>query len=162
MVFVFLAFNVFFFSHFCISETYTLAIKVNVIGRTCDVYGGNGPGHPIEVSFGEINVSEFTNERYTKNIDYYFDCGSQSPSNSNFKLKFESSSAEFNTDLVRTSNVNLGLKIQADNKMLSPREYRNFTYNKKPLLTVSPVLNTAKKIDLGLFTSTGVLKIEYQ
>lgn len=134
MVFVFLAFNVFFFSHFCISETYTLAIKVNVIGRTCDVYGGNGPGHPIEVSFGEINVSEFTNERYTKNIDYPFDCGSQSPSNSNFKLKFESLSAEFNTDLVRTSNVNLGLKIQADNKMLLPEEYRNFTYNKNHYL----------------------------
>ncbi|CAG9406460.1 fimbrial protein [Providencia alcalifaciens] len=134
MVFVFLAFNVFFFSHFCISETYTLAIKVNVIGRTCDVYGGNGTGHPIEVSFGEINVSEFTNERYTKNIDYPFDCSSQSPSNSNFKLKFESLSAEFNTDLVRTSNVNLGLKIQADNKMLLPEEYRNFTYNKNHYL----------------------------
>ncbi len=153
---------IFLFSSFCMAETYTLTIKVNVIESTCDVYGENGPGQPIEVSFGEINLNKFTSERYTKNIDYRLDCGSKSSSNPNLKLKFESSSAGFNTDLVETSNPNLGLKIQADNTLLLPNEYRNFTYQTQPVLTATPVFHEGKEIELGLFTASGILKVEYQ
>lgn len=151
-----------FFSGFCIAETYTLTIKVDVIESTCDVYGENGPGQPIEVSFGEMNLNKFTSERYTKNIDYHLDCGNKSSSNPNLKLKLESSSAGFNTDLVETSNPNLGLKIQADNTLLLPNEYRNFTYQTQPVLTATPVFHEGKEIELGLFKATGILKVEYQ
>ncbi|MEX6186224.1 fimbrial protein, partial [Providencia hangzhouensis] len=37
-----------FFSSFCLAETYTLTLKVDVIESTCDVYGENGSGQPIE------------------------------------------------------------------------------------------------------------------
>ncbi len=47
------------FSSFCLAETYTLTIKVDVIESTCDVYGENGPGQPMK-SFGEINLHRFT------------------------------------------------------------------------------------------------------
>lgn len=151
-----------FFSSFCLAETYTLTIKVDVIESTCDVYGENGPGQPIEVSFGEINLHGFTSERYTKNIDYHLDCGSKSSSNPNLKLKLESSSASFNTNLLETSNPNLGLKIQADNTPLLPNEYRNFTYYAQPVLTATPVFHEGKEIELGLFSATGMLKVEYQ
>ncbi len=151
-----------FFSGFCFAETYSLTIKVDIIESTCDVYGEKGPGNPIEVSFGEININNFTSELYLKNIDYFLDCGDKSLSNPSLKLKFERPSASFNTDLIETSNPNLGLRIQADNKPLLLNEYHNFTYYRKPSLTVSPVLNKGTEIELGLFTATGMLKVEYQ
>ncbi|WP_265524685.1 fimbrial protein [Providencia rustigianii] len=165
---VFLLFTVFintliiFFSGFCFAETYSLTIKVDVIESTCDIYGNDGPGNPIEVSFGEMNLNGFTSERYTRDIHYAIDCGGNTSSNPNLKLKFESDISDFDATLVKTSNPRLGLKIQADNKLLSPNEYRNFTYSNKPLLSVSPVLDEGKKIEFGAFTAIGRLKVEYQ
>ncbi|WP_322741040.1 fimbrial protein, partial [Providencia heimbachae] len=151
-----------FYSGIGFAEVFSLNIKIEVVEKSCDVYGDLGPNLPIEINFDEINLNGFTSERYARNVNYNLDCGDKSSSNPSLKLIFESANADFDTTLVETSNPNLGLKILADNTLLSPNEHRNFIYAKKPSLIVLPVLNIGKEIELGPFTSTGVLKVEYQ
>ncbi|QLQ99210.2 fimbrial protein [Providencia alcalifaciens] len=145
-----------------LAEVFTLNLKIEVVQKSCNVYGDLGPNQPIEVKFGEMNLNGFTSARYRQDINYHLDCGDASSNNPNLKLIFESDITDFDPTLVKTSNSNLGLKIFFDNQLLSPKEYREFSYSQKPLLSVLPVLNTENKIELGPFTSTGVLKIEYQ
>ncbi|MGJ3353869.1 fimbrial protein [Providencia sp. Je.9.19] len=151
-----------FYSGLGFAEVFNLSIKIDVIQKSCDVYGDLGPNLPIEINFDEINLNGFTSENYARNINYNLDCGDKSSSNPSLKLIFESSSSDFDTTLVETSNPNLGLKILADNTLLSPNQPRNFMYSKKPSLSVLPVLNIGKEIELGPFSSTGILKVEYQ
>ncbi|MEZ2896482.1 fimbrial protein [Providencia rettgeri] len=139
-----------------------MSIKIDVIENACDVYGPGGKNSPIEINFYEINVNNFDSGRYAKNINYTIDCGSQNVINPNLKLKFESEPADFNSNFVRTTNPNVGLKIVSDGVLLPPKEYKNFNLSNKPSLVVYPVLNTEEDIELGLFEATGVLKVEYQ
>ncbi|MEQ4655415.1 fimbrial protein [Providencia rettgeri] len=150
------------YSGFCFAEIFNLSIKIDVIQKSCDVYGDLGPNFPIEINFNEINLNGYTSERYARDINYHLDCGGESSSNQSLNLIFESNPSDFDATLVETSNPNLGLKILADNTLLSPNQPYNFMYSKKPSLSVLPVLNIEKEIELGPFTSAGVLKVEYQ
>ncbi|EJD6080199.1 fimbrial protein [Providencia rettgeri] len=150
------------YSSIGLAEVFSVNIKIDVIQKSCDVYGDLGPNLPIEINFGEMNLNGFTSERYARNINYNLDCGDKSSSNPSLKLIFESSSSDFDTTLVGTSNPNLGLKILADNTLLLPNQPRNFMYSKKPSLSVIPVLNDGEEIKLGPFDSSGIIKVEYQ
>lgn len=157
----FILLMLFCYSKASVSEVFSVSIKIEVVENACDVYGPGGKNSPIEINFYEINVNKFDSERYAREINYTIDCGDGSAANSNLKLKFESTVAGFDSNLIKTTNSNVGLKITSNGTLLPPNQYENFVLSNKPSLTVYPVLNTEEEIELGLFTATGVLKVEY-
>lgn len=39
-----------------LAETYTLTVKVTVVEKTCDIYGPDGIGQPINVAMGDLII----------------------------------------------------------------------------------------------------------
>ncbi|MBO0160183.1 hypothetical protein, partial [Vibrio parahaemolyticus] len=84
---------------------------------------------------------------YEQPIDYTLDCDDATNSTP-LKLRFENNSgANFNANLLRTSEPNLGLRVKQDGYPFAFNNWVYFTYGNQPELSVVPVARGSAGID---------------
>lgn len=155
--------NMMLFSTGVLAETYTLTVKVTVVEKTCDIYGAEGIGQPINVDMGNLVIKDIDGVSYGKtDIEYFLQCD-DSASDPALKLKFDGPRMSGEAaNVLSTSAPNLGLRLMANNSDLNLATWRNFTYNTKPTLSVIPKGSNTGGISDGQMTASATLSVEYQ
>ncbi len=152
-------------SNLCLADVYNVQIKVTIIQKTCDIYGVSGVNQPIEIQLNQgspMYPNYINGDNYTTEIPYTLNCPG-ALNNAALKLKFDGSPDKFNSQLLKTSDENLGLRLRVENKHLNIGEWYNFSYLNKPRLTVTPeISNDSNLIKEGDIYASGVLSVEYQ
>lgn len=154
--------NLILFSSAALAETYTLTVKVTVVEKTCDIYGSDGIGQPINVTMGDLIIKNIDGVSYGQTeIPYQLQCedGDQNPA---LKLKFDGPKMNGQaTNVLATSDPNLGLRLMANNTDLSLGIWRDFNYSQPPVLSVIPK-GSGEGINDGQMTASATLSVEYQ
>ncbi|MDR9616863.1 fimbrial protein [Providencia rettgeri] len=154
-----------FISNLCLADVYNIEIKVTVIQKTCDIYGVSGENQPIEIQLNQGNPmfpNYINGNNYITEIPYTLNCPGAS-NNAALKIKFDGAVDKFNSELLKTSDDNVGLRVRVENVHLNIGDWHNFSYLNKPKLTVTPeVSNDSKLIKEGDIYASGVLSVEYQ
>lgn len=146
-----------------LAKTYTLTVKVTVVEKTCDIYGPEGIGQPINVDMGDIIIKQIDGTSYKKtDIAYFLQCDDPA-SNPALKLKFDGlrMSGEA-ANVLSTSDPNLGLRLMADDSNLNLATWRNFNYSNPPTLSVIPKGSNTGGINDGQMMASATLSVEYQ
>lgn len=155
--------NLMLFSTVALAETYTLTIKVTVVEKTCDLYGPDGIGQPINVAMGDLIIKNIDGVSYGKtDIQYQLQCddGDQNPA---LKLKFDGQQMNGQAaNVLSTSDPNLGLRLMANNTNLNLGTWRNFNYSQPLALSVIPKGSNSGGINDGQMTASATLSVEYQ
>lgn len=143
------------------AKDFTVTLSVTVARGTCDIYGVNGAGQPIDVDMGDMIISNIDGMHYQKNIPYELAC-SDTTDNPALRIMFGGTGADFNNRVLATSNINLGLQLKVDNISADLNSWHNFNYASKPELSVIPVTGGNGETEDGPFTAAGTLRVEYQ
>ncbi|WP_368877486.1 fimbrial protein [Providencia vermicola] len=155
--------NLMLFSVAALAETYILTVKVTVVEKTCDIYGAGGIGQPINVTMGDLIIKNIDGVSYGQTeIPYQLQCedGDQNPA---LKLKFDGPRMNNQaTNVLATSDPNLGLRLMANNTDLGLGTWRNFNYSQTPVLSVIPIGSGTGGINDGQMTASATLSVEYQ
>lgn len=154
--------SVLLFSGLTLAETYTLTVTVKVVERTCDIYGNNGIGQPIDVNMGDLMIKNIDGISYGKTeIPYFLNCD-DAANNPALKLKFDGPHMSGQAaNVLSTSDNNLGLRLMANNSNFNLGAWRNFNYEAKPTLSVIPI-GGGEGINDGPMTASATLSVEYQ
>lgn len=146
-----------------LAETYTLTVKVTVVEKTCDIYGPDGIGQPINVAMGDLIIKNIDGVSYGKtDIPYTLSCD-DAASNPALKLKFDGPRMSGQAaNVLSTSDKNLGLRLMAGNSNLNLGVWRHFNYSTQPTLSVIPIGSGAGGINDGQMTASATLSVEYQ
>ncbi|HHQ2586747.1 TPA: fimbrial protein [Providencia rettgeri] len=139
------------------SDSVNFRVKVTIVQKTCDVNGND----PIHVDFGDMIIKNIDGVMYERNIPYTLDCEDAS-SSQGLKLQISGSGASFNSDLLRTSESNLGLRFKRNNMVFARNTWVNFTYGSPPNLSVVPVVYGQNGLDDGEFIASATFNVEYQ
>ncbi|EOE1424303.1 fimbrial protein [Providencia stuartii] len=135
---------------------FRVTIRIEI--KTCDV----NDNQAIEVDFGDMIIKNIDGVAYEQPIDYTLDCDDATNSTP-LKLRFENNSgANFNANLLRTSEPNLGLRVKQDGYPFAFNNWVYFTYGNQPELSVVPVARGSAGIDDGPFTASALLTVEYE
>lgn len=158
-----LAASLLLFSSVSLAETYTLTVKVTVVEKTCDIYGPDGIGQPINVAMGDLIIKNIDGVSYGQtDIQYRLQCddGDQNPA---LKLKFDGQQMNDQApNVLSTSDPNLGLRLMANNTNLNLGTWRNFNYSQPLALSVIPKGSNSGGINDGQMTASATLSVEYQ
>ncbi|MEY0589103.1 fimbrial protein [Providencia manganoxydans] len=146
-----------------LADVFNIQVKVTVVAKTCDIYGNGGSGQPISVDMGDIIIKKIDGQSYAKtDIPYTLDC-EDAAENPALKLKFDGTHMpDQEANVLKTNEKNIGLRLLADGINLNLATWRNFNYNKKPILSVVPVASGTGGINDGIFTAYATLSVEYQ
>lgn len=118
-------------------------------------------GRPIEVDFGDVMTTRVNGSNYREPIEYTLVCAPEAENA--MKLQIQGSGAEFDAELLRTSNPNLGIKLQGVGGSFPLNSWMDFNYQDgKPGLWAVPVQKAGTTLEAGEFTATATMKIEYQ
>lgn len=139
------------------SDSVNFKVKVTIVQKTCDVNGNN----PIHVNFGDMIIKNIDGAMYEQPIPYTLDCEDAS-SSQGLKLQISGNAANFNSNLLRTSEPNLGLRFKQNNTVFSRDAWVNFTYGSPPSLSVVPVAYGLDGLNDGDFTASATFNVEYQ
>lgn len=140
------------------SDQLGFTVKVRIELKTCDI----NDNKTIEVDFGDMIIKNIDGSAYEQPIDYNLDCDDATNSTP-LKLRFENNSgANFDADLLRTSEPNLGLRVKQNGNAFAFNDWIHFTYGNEPTLTVVPVTRGSEGIDDGEFSASALLTVEYE
>jgi len=144
-----------------LSPSYAFNLNVNVSATIMDppcIINGNSP---ISVNFGnDILISRIDGYNYEQPIAYTLDC---SAATSNLlKMQLKGSGATFNSVLLATNKVNLGIELRSNGSKLAVNNWLNFTNPARPVLTAVLVKNAAIAPTGGVFSASSTLVVEYQ
>ncbi|MGP3070585.1 fimbrial protein [Serratia nevei] len=134
-----------------------ITIKVAVLEQPSCVINGE---RPIEVDFGDdVIVNRVDGRNYSRPIGYTLNCGGGS---GKLKMQLRGSSAAFDSQLLQTSNGDLGIALLRDGNRVAPNSWMNFNYGDVPILTAVPVKRPGSVLKGGLFTAGATMLIAYQ
>lgn len=143
---------------YAISDSVSFDVKVTIVTKTCIVNNNN----PISVEFGEMIINKIKDGIYEQNIPYTLDCD-EPATGQGLRLQFLGTGAVFNTNLLQTSERDLGLQFKINGNAFNLNTWQNFAYtNTLPSLSVLAVASSIGGIDDGEFTATATFNVEYQ
>lgn len=151
------------FSSAANAEAHSLTVKITVVERTCDIYGNDGIGQPINVDLGDVIIKKIDGSSYKKtDINYSLRCDNANE-NPALKLKFDGPRMSGQAaNVLSTSDKNLGLRLMANNGNLNLGTWQNFHYQTKPALSVIPIGSDVGGINDGQMSASATLSVEYQ
>ncbi|WP_208904700.1 fimbrial protein [Serratia plymuthica] len=137
-------------------------ISINISGQITIPACIVNNGEVIDVYFGdELLTTRVNDGLYTKSIKYNFKC-SGNPSN-NLRMKVKGEVSNFNSKLLKTSNVNLGILLEKESSPLPLNQWVYFPYqNEAPSLQATLVSLSGEKLSAGTFNGTATLMVDYQ
>lgn len=141
------------------SDQLPFTVKVRIETKTCDVNNNQ----PIDVEFGDMIIKNIDGSDYEQPVPYQLTCA-DSANGTKMKLRFEggSGAALFNSDLLKTSENDLGLQFKYNNTKFAYNSWVPFTSGNQPTLTVVPVPSGDGGINDGELTATALLSVEYE
>lgn len=159
-----LIFNIFVLFFFMASNQASASIlaMVNVhviIGNPppCIINGDN----LIEINFGDdILTSKVDGVNYSQEVPYTLICSGQS--SNQMTLEIIGMEASFDSNIMRTSNKDLGIGLIINGKLQALNSKVMFTYPDSPKIAVVPMKNSASKLSGGAFSAGATLRIQYQ
>ncbi|EMB3084694.1 hypothetical protein CHI95_18750 [Providencia rettgeri] len=147
------------------ADSVTVNIKGNLIlNPPCEISGvGNGP---IEVDFKDMVIRTITGTNFPQPVPYTLKCDADGATN--VALRFKGDGAKFNSNVLKTSNDNLGIRF-ATVSGSSPTFFAlntdiRFTNSQRPTIRAYPLLNPGVAVNSiagGGFTSTVTLEASY-
>lgn len=142
---------------FAATDNLNFTVKVAIYQKLCTV----NDNKPITVDFKDMIISEIDGVKYKEPIIYDLEC-EDSADNPALKLRFENNTgASFDRTLLRTSDIELGIRIDANDNKLSLGDWVPFNFNALPVLTATPVPSGRGGINDGLLTASALLTVEY-
>jgi type 1 fimbria pilin len=137
-------------------------IPINISGEITIPACKVNDGEIIDVYFGdELLTTRVNDGYYSKNIKYELSCVGN-PSG-NLKIKIKGDASSFDTKLLKTSNVNLGILLKKESSPLPLNQWVYFPYrNEAPLLQATLVSLHGEKLSAGFFYGTATLMVDYQ
>lgn len=143
---------------YAVSDSVSFDVKVTVVAKTCEINDNN----PIAVEFGDMIINRIKDGIYEQPIPYTLDCG-EAPAGQLLRLQFLGTGSPFNSNLLQTSERDLGLQFKMDGTAFNLNTWQNFTYtNTLPALSVLAVASAVGGIEDGEFTATATFNVEYQ
>ncbi|WP_019410586.1 fimbrial protein [Pseudomonas psychrophila] len=139
-----------------------LAIGVSISGvivapPVCIINGGN----TLNVPFGnDLMTTRVDGVNYRRSVPYTVTCTGQ-PSNG-MTLKLQGVGAGFNSAVLGTNNVNLGIKLFINGADWSLNNTVNFTYPDLPTMEAVPVKKPASTLSAGAFSASATLVVALQ
>jgi len=143
------------------SPSYAFNLNVNVSATIMDppcIINGN---RPISVNFGnDILISRINGYNYEQPITYTLDCAAAT--SNLLKMQLKGSSTSFDSTLLTTNKVNLGIELRSNGSKLAVNNWLNFTNPARPVLTAVLIKNAAIAPTGGVFSASSTLVVEYQ
>lgn len=137
-------------------NTANITVKVAINAAPCDI-------DDIDVDFGtEVAVTDVAAGLAEKTVDYNLDCSSMDTARS-LKMVIQGVGADFDTNALKTSVPDLGIKIKANGSDYPLNTALNFANaNTKPILTALLVQKPGARLDAGEFNATATMMVDYQ
>ena len=136
-------------------------VKIAIYQKLCTV----NDNKPITVDFKDMIISEIDGVKYQEPIKFTLTC-EDSADNPALKVRFENNTgASFDNTLLRTSDIELGIRIDANGNKLNLGEWAPFKFNdldSQLKLTATPVPSGRGGINDGLLTASALLTVEYE
>lgn len=143
---------------YAVSDSVSFDVEVTVVAKTCEVNDNN----PITVEFGDMIINKIKDGIYEQPIPYTLDCG-EAPAGQLLRLQFSGTGAPFDSNLLRTSERDLGLQFKINGNKFNLNAWQNFNYtNTLPVLAVLAVASSVGGIEDDEFTATATFNVEYQ
>lgn len=115
----------------------------------------------IVVNFGDdVLTSRVDGTLYMQPVIYTLKC-SGAVDNA-LKMMIKGNEASFNSSILSTSNLSLGIKLLRDDQILPINRSFNFSYPMIPVLSAVPVKQTGSALSAGQFSGTATMVVEYQ
>ncbi|MBQ0666861.1 fimbrial protein, partial [Providencia rettgeri] len=113
----------------------------------------------------DMVIRNITGMNYMQEIKYKLTC--DAPNNTGLSLSIKGTAASFNTNLLTTSNTNLGISFYSGSTNLSTIRVNldpiKFPNSRRDPIYANPVINAkAANITAGSFTATATLLAEYE
>ncbi|MEX6319190.1 fimbrial protein [Providencia huaxiensis] len=144
------------------------SVRINFKGNLiqnppCEITGLNG--NEITIDFQDMVIRNITGMNYIQEIKYKLTC--DAPNNTGLSLSIKGTAASFNTNLLTTSNTNLGISFYSGFTNLSTIRVNldpiKFPNSRRDPIYANPVINAkAANITAGSFTATATLLAEYE
>lgn len=139
-----------------------LAVGVSIRGvivapPTCIINAGS----ILHVPFGnDLMTTRIDGVNYRRAVPYTVTCTGL-PSNG-MTLKLQGTGSSFNSALLGTNNVNLGIKLFINGAAWSLNNTVNFTYPSLPAMEAVPVKRPASTLSAGAFSASATLVVALQ
>ncbi|ANF61778.1 fimbrial protein [[Haemophilus] ducreyi] len=143
------------------NEHFDIQVVLTIQGTGCVVNNNQA----IEINFGEMSPKNINGKAYEKVIPFDLQCND--PANTQYSLYFGRNngadfvSSEYGVTLLATSNSNLGLMIKRNGVPYPFNFSSTITEHSKQKLSVVPVVNQYAKLDIGPFTASASMVLEY-
>ncbi|CFR06270.1 fimbrial protein [Yersinia kristensenii] len=145
-------------SAWALNKTATVNVSVTIFAAPpCEINSNN----TINVNFGDtVLTSNIDGVNYIKPVNYTLNC--TAAADNALKISINGNGATFDTNLLKTSNSGLGIKLIRDGQQLALNTTSNFTYPNVPVLQAVPIKQTNATLSTGYFSGTATLVVEYQ
>lgn len=141
-----------------LNKASTVTVSVNIFAAPPCVINSN---NTINVDFGDdLLASRIDGVQYMKPVSYTLDC-TAAASNA-LKMSITGNGAVFDTNVLRTTNTDLGVQLMRNGQPLTLNSAFNFTYPSAPVLQAVLVKKTNATLSTGYFSGTATLVVEYQ
>ncbi len=135
----------------------TVTVKVTVVAPPpCTI----NDDRPIEVEFGDVMTTRVDGSNYKMPVNYTLSC-TEASSNA-VKLQVQGNGASFDSTVLKTDKVGLGVQLLQGDSKLGVNNWLNFTYPNKPELWAVPVKQSGATLTGGEFTAGATMKVAYQ
>lgn len=115
----------------------------------------------INVNFGDdLLTSNINGVNYKQSIIYSLNCNSAA--SNLLKMSIIGNEAIFDSNTLKTSNSQLGVKFTRNGQPLILNNAFDFIYPTLPVLEAVPVKKISAILDTGYFSGTATLVVEYQ
>lgn len=131
-------------------------VKVTIAQETCVVNDNN----PIAVDFKMVVIKNIDGINYQEDIPYTLDCPKAALSQK-LRLQFSGTGSNFNKDILRTSENDLGLRFRINDVDMDLNSWQDFSYGSLPKLTVVPYKSSLGGISAGEFNASATFSVEY-
>lgn len=140
-------------------NTATITVNVTIVNSPCVINNNQ----PIDVDFGnDVAVTDVATGLVEKRINYELDCSSMDIEKS-LEMTISGTGADFDTEVLKTSILNLGVKIKANGNSFPLNSAFDFaTAETKPTLTALLVQKPGSRLDVGAFTAGATMTVVYQ
>lgn len=140
------------------NKTATVNVSVTIFAAPPCVINSN---NTINVDFGNtVLTSDIDGIQYMKPVTYTLNC--TSAASNALKLSIKGNGASFDSDVLKTSNSDLGIKLMRNGQAFPLNTASNFTYPNIPVLQAVPVKKANATLSTGYFFGTATLLVEYQ
>lgn len=137
----------------------TINISGTVVATASCLFGSN---EKIQVEFGDVYISEISGDYYKESVPYTLSCEGDADGKS-VSMRWIGSAASFDTALLMTDVVGLGIKLLQNNSQISPNTWFTLDAASPPALDVVLVKQSGASFSNGQeFNASATLEVAYQ